>query len=178
MATDDVNPDSLAAAIKSTAHVEQDVEVVVRLSNRASRALHYISDVRATRYDAGTRTLTLALSDEGRQVIPGAISKLPVFRHIDPGSDAEVRLRVPDKIIKLSRSAPPGQLAFESHSLDEVEHVVVEIGWSDVPFYKDTRARAQADARLPAARWQQNRARATKRLKPGRKGKDSPPTSE
>lgn len=171
MAIDDVKPDSLSASIKSTAHVDKNVEVVVRLSNAAPRALHYIADVRATRYDPSTRTLTLALSDEGREVIPGAISKLPVFRHIDPGGEAEIHVRAPDRIIKLSRSAPPGQLAFETHKLDDVDEVIVEVAWSDVPFYKDTRERAKEDRRLPAARWQQHKARAAKRLKPGKKSR-------
>lgn len=165
MTNDDIKPDDLTASIKSMEPAEKQIELVVRLSNKATRALHYIADVRATRYDPNTKTLTLSLSDEGRQVIPGAISKLPVFRYIDPGSEAEIRLSVPDRVIKLSRTAPPGELAFKTHQLSDVQEVIVEVAWADVPFYKETRPRMKDDARLPAARWEQHKARATKRQK-------------
>jgi len=165
MRNDDIKPDDLIASIKSMEPAEKQIELVVRLSNKATRALHYIADVRATRYDPNTKTLMLSLSDEGRQVIPGAISKLPVFRYIDPGSEAEIRLGVPDRVIKLSRTAPPGELAFETHQLSDVQEVIVEVAWADVPFYKETRPCIKDDARLPAARWEQHKARATKRQK-------------
>lgn len=142
---------------------DKHLQVVVRLRNKAERALHYVSDVRVTRYDPATRTLTLALSDEGREVIPGLAGKLPVFRHVDPGSDAEIALSVPDRIVKLSRNVAPGELAFETQHLSDVREVVVEVAWADVPYYQDTRLSAQQDARLPAARWEQHKARATKR---------------
>ncbi|MGH8601554.1 MAG: hypothetical protein ACREXR_01855 [Gammaproteobacteria bacterium] len=141
MTNDDIKPDALKASIKSMDQVDKQVEFVVRLSNTATRALHYIADVRATRYDSDTKTLTLSLSDEGRQVIPGTINKLPVFRYIDPESEAEIRLRVPDRVVKLSRTAPPGELAFETYQLSDMQGVVIEIAWADVPFYKDTRPR-------------------------------------
>jgi hypothetical protein len=143
------------------------LEFVVRMTNDSDRALHYISDVRATRYDPATRTLVVALSDEGRELIPGTIMKLPVFRRVDPGTTAEIRLRVPDRIVKLSRDAPPDQIAFETHQLSDAREVVVEIGWADVPYYKDTRGKE--DNRLPAARWEQHKARSTRNLKGGRK---------
>ena len=142
-----------------------EMEFVVRLKNDADRALHYISDVRATRYDPNTGTLTVALLDEGREVIPGAMMKLPVFRRIDPGSTAELHLRVPDRIIKLARNPPPGEIAFETHDLSDVREVVVEVAWADVPYYKDTRGKD--DNRLPAARWEQHKARSTKPLRGG-----------
>lgn len=167
--TDDIKPDALKASIKSMDRSDEEIEVVIRLSNTATRALHYISDVRATKYDPATKTLVLALSDEGREVIPGAIGKLPQFRYIDPASEAEIRLKVPSRVIKLSRSAPPGQLAFETHQLSEMEEVIVDIAWADVPYYKETRA--TDDKRLPAARWQQHAAHAKLRLKGGRKAK-------
>jgi hypothetical protein len=166
MASDDSKPDDLTAAIQSVAPVDTRLQVIVRLQNKAARALHYVAEVRATRYDPTTRTLTLALSDEGREVIPGLAGKLPVFRHVDPGSQAEIHLSVPDKIVKLSRSAGSAgsdELAFETQQLSDVREVVVEVAWADVPYYQDTRAGALQDARLPAARWEQHKARATKR---------------
>jgi len=169
MVSDDSKPGDLTAAIQSVAPVDTRLQVIVRLHNKASRALHYVADVRAMRYDPTTRTLTLALSDEGREVIPGLAGKLPLFRHVDPGSEAEIHLSVPDKIVKLSRSAgsagsaESGELAFETQQLADIREVVVEVAWADVPYYHDTRASALQDARLPAARWEQHKARATKR---------------
>jgi hypothetical protein len=175
MVSDDSKPGDLTAAIQSVAPVDTRLQVVVRLQNKAARALHYVADVRAMRYDPTTRTLTLALSDEGREVIPSLAGKLPLFRHVDPGSEAEIHLSVPDKIVKLSRSAgsagsagaagaaESGELAFETQQLADVREVVVEVAWADVPYYHDTRASALQDARLPAARWEQHKARATKR---------------
>ena len=142
-----------------------ELEFVVRMKNDADRTLHYISDVRATRYDPNTKRLIVALSDEGREVLPGAMMKLPTFRRIDPGSTAEIHVRVPDRVIKLSRSAPPGEIAFETHQLSEATEVVVEVAWADVPYYKDTRGKD--DKQLPAAAWEQHKARVSRDLKGG-----------
>lgn len=161
---DTLKSDAFGASLKSVEPVDQEIELVVRLSNKADRALHYISDVRVTKYDPATRTLLLCLSDEGREVLPGAISKLPEFRIVDPESDAEISFRVPNRVVKLSRNAPPGELAFETHQLSDMEEVVVEIAWAEVPYYDDTRA-ARDDNRLPAARWEQHKARTTMRMK-------------
>ncbi len=163
MTDDNIKPDAIRVSLKSIGRSDDDkeIEFVVRLSNSATRALHYISDVRATKYDPATKTLTLSLSDEGRVVIPATVGKMPVFRHIDPGSEAEIRLRVPDRVIKLSRTAPPGELAFETHHLSDAETIVIDVAWADVPYYKDTRK--TDDKQLPSVHWQQHVSRATKK---------------
>lgn len=167
MASSDSDPKDLKISIVDTAKAEDggdEIIVTVRLKNTGNRAIHYISDLRARRYDPATKKLTLMLSDEGREVIPGAVAKLPKFRFVEPDTQAEIEIRIPDRIIKLSRNVPPGQLAFEKQELADVEQVVVEVAWADVPYYKDTRERDLEDLRLPASQWQQNKARATKRL--------------
>jgi len=169
MNNDETKPDALGVSLKSIEPSDGDIELVVRLSNTATRALHYIADVRVTKYNPDTKTLTLSLSDEGREVIPGAIGKLPVFRFIDPESEVEIRLRVPNRIVKLSRTAPPGELAFVTHQLSDVEEIVINIAWADVPYYKDTRVKD--DKQFPTVRWQQHKTRATKSLKGGHKPK-------
>jgi hypothetical protein len=165
MTNSDNRLDNLSASIQSVERSGGNMELAIRLSNTATRALHYIADVRATRYDPNTKILTIALSDEGREVIPGTIYKLPVFRYVDPESEAEIRIVIPDRLVKLSRTAPPGELAFETYQLSNVEEVVVEIAWADVPYYVDTRQ--TDDIRLPAARWQQHKAQATRLLRNG-----------
>lgn len=165
---DDIKPDNLKVSIKSMKPTDHELKFIVRVSNKAKQALHYISDVRTTHYDAQTKTLTLCLSDDNREVIPSTISKLPEFRYVDPESDHEIELRVPNKIVKLSRSAPAGELAFETTPLAGVEKVIIELAWADIPYYKDTRD-LKDDKRMPASRWQQHKAKTSKSFH--RKGK-------
>lgn len=162
MSDKNIHSEALKASIKTAELIEDNMEIVVRLSNTAARAMHYITDVRTRKYDPETRTLTLSLSDEGREVILGIAAKMPVFRYIDPESDAEIHLKVPNRLVKLSRKAPPGEVAFEVHELSDAAEVVIEVAWADVPYYNDTRE--IEDRRLPAARWQQHKARAVMRL--------------
>jgi hypothetical protein len=169
MTNKDIKSNDLKASINSIDWSDDNIEIIVRLSNSATTALHYISDVRATKYDPDTKTLIVSLSDEGRELIPGIIGKLPVFRYIDPESDAEIRLKVPDRLIKLSRTAPPGELAFETYQLSDAEKISLDVAWADVPYYKDTRP--TDDMRLPAARWQQHKATLTKSLNGRRKSR-------
>jgi len=167
--TNDNSPNQLKVTLKSMKPTDHEFKLVVRLSNKADRALHYISDVRTAKFNPQTKTLTICLSDEGREIIPGVMSKLPEFRFIDPNSDAEIELKLPSKLVKLSRSAPPGELAFESHDLADAEKVDIEIAWADIPYYKDTR-KLKEDGRLPAARWEQNKAKTSKEI-PRKKSK-------
>jgi len=167
---DDVKSSDLQATIQSVepvtgATARKRMEVVVRLSNKSKRALHYISDMRAMRYDPLAKRLVIALSDEGREILPLNVEKVPVIRHIDPQSDAEIRISVPERIIKLPSQTPGGKLAFEKHDMAEMQEVVVEVGWADVPFYKDTRPRkAEASRKMPAALWEQHKVRTTFRM--------------
>jgi len=170
---DDVKPNDLQATIQSVEPVTGaaaggKMNLVVRLSNKSKRALHFISDVRAIRYDPVAKRLTIALSDEGREILPLNVQKIPIIRHIDPQSDAEIRISVPEKIIKLPRQTPGGKLAFEKYDMAEMQEVVVELGWADVPLYKDTRPRtAEATRKMPAALWEQHKARTTFRVPRG-----------
>lgn len=157
-------PEDFHASIQAVRRSGPQVELVMRVSNTASRALHFIADVRAIRYDPVSRRLTLSLSDEGRQRIPSVVEQVPVFRHIDPLAEAQVVLKVPERIVKLSRSAPAGTLAFEQYPLSGVQEVVVEVAWADVPYYRDTRAAAKRDPRMPTVRWQQHTTKVVQRL--------------
>jgi len=153
-----VNANSLKAAVRDVKIVKETLDVKLRITNSSDRTLHYISDVRATRYDPATKTLRLSLSDEGREVIPSAIQKLPEFKFVEPGSEVEISLKIPDKIIKLSKTADPKEVAFEKHDLSEAVNIVVEVGWSDVPYYTDTRKKVRDEKRLPAERWEKHKA--------------------
>ena len=110
----DVPPEALSAEIRVVERKEKDLEVVVRIANSADRALHYIADVRAVRYDPASNTLTLAMSDEGRQVIPMMVGALPKFQFVDPGSQAELRLKIPDRLISCRAAHRPASLVLKS----------------------------------------------------------------
>jgi len=97
MSQDAVSPPPFQASVRAVEWAEKELEVVVRIANKADRALHYIADVRAIRYDPAAKTLTIALSDEGRQLLPTMAGNLPTFRFADPGSEAEFRLKVPNR---------------------------------------------------------------------------------
>ena len=153
-----VNPNSFKAAVRDMSISKESLDVKLRLTNSSDRTLHYISDIRATRYDPVTKTLRLSLSDEGRQIIPQAIQKLPEFKYVDPNSEVELALKIPSKIIKLSKTGDPKEIAFEKHELSEAVNIVVEVGWSDVPYYTDTRKKVREEKRLPAERWEKHKA--------------------
>lgn len=152
-------PDALSVLSADVCSTDDTLVVTVRLRNDADRALHYIASVRSIQYDPATRRLTLRLSDEGRVVVPGAAIVRPKFRHIDPNSEAELTLTVPAEIVMLA--APPDperrRVAFQKHRLTDAEEIVVEIAWSDTPYYEETRD--VDDPRMPTVRWQQHEAR-------------------
>ena len=109
MTAKETKSNDLRADIRKVDSMDGQLRLVVRLSNKTTRALHYISDVRATRYDPATRILTLCMSDEGREVIPGAIAKLPVFRFVD---DLELRIDTDQKRIHLRSASRVGRSDF------------------------------------------------------------------
>ena len=164
-----INANSFKASVRDTVISSEFLEVKLRLTNTSDRTLHYISDVRATRYDPVTKTLRLSLSDEGRQLIPETVHKLPVFKYVDSNSEVEIALKIPSKIIKLSKTADPKKIAFEKHELSESVNLVVEVGWSDVPYYTDTRKKMRDDKRFPSERWEKHKAVTSKhQMKPPR----------
>jgi hypothetical protein len=163
-----VPEDSLRANVESVDETERGLEIRVQLRNDADRALHYISDVRALDYDPGSRKLTVRLSDRGRVVVPGAANVRPPLRYIDPGSEAEITLRLPEQITKLAPSPDVERriVAFQQQRIADAEEVAVEIAWSDVPFYEDPRV--SSEDVLPSVHWQQHEETASIRRRPER----------
>jgi hypothetical protein len=154
----DEKPTPPEGTLKATKITDRGMELVVRLRNPGNRALHYISDVRALRYEPANKRLIVRLSDEGRTVIPGAMFMLPSFRVIDPNSNVEIKIDLPETIVKLAESATPsGEVAFEEQKIIDAQVIEVDIAWADTPFYMDPRE--SDDGRLPTARWQQDELR-------------------
>jgi hypothetical protein len=149
-------PNGPGGRITTVAHTRRGVEVALRLRNDEARPLYYIANVRTVRYDPVTKTVTVGLSDEGRVLIPGAAQVHPVFNYIDPGSEAELRIVLPPRVVKLADTGAPGtEVRFEEHSLADADRIVVEVAWSDVPLYEDMRAQSVAQERqqTPAEAW-------------------------
>lgn len=156
------DPD-LHAVVADVVEDDDGLDVTIRLHNSADRALHYIGAVRALDYDPTARRLTVRLSDVGREVVPGAANLRPPTRSVDPGADAEVTVHLPAQITQLVPS-PDGderRVAFARQRIADAEEVVVEVAWSEVPFYADPRD--HDDLVLPSVRWQQDTAYATTR---------------
>ena len=150
-------PQPLKGSVKSLTTTERGMQVVLRLQNPNTRAMHYIADVRGMDYDPATRKLTVRLTDEGRVLIPSAVQVQPMFRFVDPGSEAEIRLDLPQSIVKLGPPSPTGQINLEEHRIADAEEVVIDVAWADTPYYEDTRPSAKQE--MPAARWQQGKSR-------------------
>ncbi|HTU13018.1 MAG TPA: hypothetical protein VMG08_19165 [Allosphingosinicella sp.] len=131
--------------IRSVDFSKRGAEVTLRLRNDDSRPVHYISSVRTIRFDPATKRVVVGLSDEGRVVIPGAADVHPNFSYIDPGSEAELQLVLPPRIVKLAEGPlPDDEVRFEQHDLADADEIVVEVAWSDIPYYEDVRAQERA----------------------------------
>jgi hypothetical protein len=158
-------PPRLEGSVKTARVTERGIELVLRVRNPGARALHYISDVRVLRYDPATQRLTVRLSDDGLEVLPGIMAKLPQFRAVDPQSEAEFSIELPEKIVKLSEApAPPGELSLQEHRIADAKEIDIDIAWADTPFYQDPRS--HDDKQLPAARWQQGELRVSHKMEP------------
>ncbi len=153
--------DAFRTQVAAVTEVDGGLELRVTLHNTTDRALHYLSAVRALDYDPATRRLTVRLSDEGREVVPGAANMRPPVSRVDPGADAEVVLRLPETISRLvpSRDGDPERVAFERLRIADAVEVVVEVAWADVPFYPDPREHDELV--LPSVHWQQHTARSS-----------------
>ena len=141
-----------AGRITEVAVTARGLDVTFRLKNDADRAVHYIADVRTIRFDPGIGRLVVGLSDEGRVLLPSMANIHPNFKVVDPGSEAELKLTLPLQIRKLADApAPDGSVAFESQDLTSATEIVVEVAWSDTPFYGDPRP--TDTERMPTEAW-------------------------
>jgi hypothetical protein len=150
----------LAVGIERVRRRGDVVELVVRLRSRhPDRVLHYIAEVRAIVFEAGR--FVVRLTDQGREVIPGAVGRLPVFGRIDPGATALLTLRLPATIIRLLTPPAPGtEAVLAEYAVDPEADFEVVIGWSDTPYYPDPRDRHATAGRTGG--WEQGLARATR----------------
>lgn len=147
------DPPRLEGSVESMTEVTDGVEISVKLRNPQDRALHYIADVRAIIFDPATRRLRVQLSDRGREPPPGGMAMEPRFRSIDPHSEALLTVRLPKTIVKLaSTPSPAGDTVFEEHAVADADEIEFEIGWANVPYYRDPRDKARGAS--PISSWE------------------------
>lgn len=120
--------------------VVDDDQLVVRITvrNREARTVHAYSSVRRVQYDPATRTLRLCLHDghvEEDSPVARHLKK-PRFVDLKGNADSEITLSLPPVMRRLVPSAEAGGAArAEVLDLSQAEHVEVEVGFQDTPFY-------------------------------------------
>ena len=137
------------------------IDLRLRMTNRdPDRALHYVAQVRAITFDDARNTFVVQLSDEGREVIPGAASILPAFASIDPGDTAILTVRVPDQIVRMrDTGTPAAEVEVDTLTIDPAATIEVVVGWSDTAFYPDPRDRDRDPGSV--ATWERGQVRVT-----------------
>ena len=151
-------PSKPEASVTSMKETDKTFEITVRVRNPLNRAIHYIADVRAMVFDPTSRRLRVQLSDQGREIPPGGMFKLPRIRRVDPDSEAALSLSLPKTIVKLAATTTPGnEVSFEEHAISDADQIELDIGWSDTPFYADPREASRET--LPVSAWEQDTIR-------------------
>jgi hypothetical protein len=144
------------------------LNVSIQLLNPTTRTLHTYANVRRIQYDPATRVLNLELSDQNTSPPPFiTFFRLPDFTSVDPNGQTTITLSLPRSITQLApgENVPSPQLA--SLPIHEAATVQAEVGWSDTPFYPDTRDTKRSIQEQLVA-WQKGIAR-------GRGGAEPPP---
>ncbi len=149
----------LQASVERVRQRAGGLEVTLRLTNPdPARALHYVGDVRGIVVDDATGVVTVRLTDQGRAAIPGAVNVLPDFRRVDPGGTALLAVRLPPAIVRMrTAAAPTAEVELERREVTTASPVEIVVGWSDTPYYPDTRPGA-ADVQSTVA-WEKGAAR-------------------
>jgi hypothetical protein len=135
------------------ARVEPEAIVVsVELVNRSDRTVHAYRASRGLGYEPASRTLRIRLTDRGSQAIGNAGSfVLPQLTAVDPHRSTTIELRLPRTITRIGGVGARGAPLIERVPIHEAREVLVDVGWSDTPFYPDPRpTKAHPAAQLQA----------------------------
>jgi hypothetical protein len=135
------------------ARLEPEAIVVsVELVNRSDRTMHAYGASRGLGYDPASRTLQIRLTDRGSRASGHAGSfVLPQFTAVDPHGSTTIELRLPRTITRIGGVGARGAPLIERVPIHEAHQVLVDVGWSDTPFYPDPRpTKAHPAAQLEA----------------------------
>jgi hypothetical protein len=137
----------------------------VSLQNPGERTLHAYATPRALRYDTGTRTLEVQLSDRGlRDTNRSSMFVYPKFIAVDPNSATTLELSLPRMIARFKAGQREIAPVVEELPAHEAKHVDVEIAYSGTPFYQDPRPRTGRTPRQVMVDWAEDFAKFKKDL--------------
>ena len=136
----------------------EEIVVSVELVNRSDRTVHAYRATRGLGYEPASRTLRILLTDRGLRPIGHAGSfVLPRFTAVDPHGSITIELRLPRTLTHIAGIGARGAPLIERVRIDEAREFLIEVGWSDTPFYRDPRpTKAHPAAQLQA--WERGRA--------------------
>jgi hypothetical protein len=123
------------------ARLEPEAIVVsVELVNRSDRTVHAYRASRGLAYEPASGTLRIRLTDRGTRP-PGRTGTfvLPQFIAVDPHGSTTLELRLPRAITRIAGVGARGAPILERVPIHEAREVMVDVGWSDTPFYADPR---------------------------------------
>jgi hypothetical protein len=116
------------------------IVVTVELVNRSDRTVHAYRASRGLGYEPASGTLRIRLTDRGSQAAGNAGSfVLPQFTAVDPHGSTTIELRLPRTITRIGGVGARGAPLIERVPIHEAHEVLVDVGWSDTPFYPDPR---------------------------------------
>jgi hypothetical protein len=135
------------------------IVVSVELVNRSDRTVHAYRATRGLGYEPTSRTLRILLTDRGLRPIGDAGSfVLPQFTAVDPHGSTTIELHLPRTLTQIAGIGARGAPIIERVPIEEAHEFLVEVGWSDTPFYRDPRpTKAHPAAQLHA--WERGLAR-------------------
>jgi hypothetical protein len=121
----------------------EDEAIVVRaeLKNDSDRTIHAYRQARRVLYDPATQTLQVGLTDRAADSTEeGGSFVLPELTTVDPHGSTMIELRLPRVLTRIGGVSAQGAPVIERVPIHEAAEVVLEVGWSDTPFYEDPRA--------------------------------------
>lgn len=118
----------------------RNLNLIIRLRNDSNQTLHAHSVVRGIHYDPTTKELKFQLTD---RPLVGALPQswyiLPKLVAVDPHSTGTIELKQSRFVTRISPSSRGDVPTIEQLPAHEAASVVVEVAWSDKPFYSDPR---------------------------------------
>jgi hypothetical protein len=119
----------------------ENLKINVEVKNSSSRTLHTYASVRNIQYDAKSKVLKLSLSDHKTSDPTAAMQVHPRYAAVDPKGTRVIPLIVPRTLTQFDLSKKGTMPVLQTIPIHEATSVEVELSWSDVPFYADTRGK-------------------------------------